>query len=436
MPKIRRTRRGALKAACGSSPDEYAWPSGRADLPRGGADGTGGPRPVSAPARHWTAPDPRAGATRRRFAADAAVAAAHLLVFGAPVLDRAGTAVGTWAALSLLGAVSAGILLRWRWPARSFAVVLVVSLAGLGTGWSSDPLTAAAWTLYPLALTSSAGAARPRHAACLLGGVVLAASIGPAGAGPAVLTDLLRAAVVGSILLGGAWLLGRSVHERRIQEEHALAAATREAEASERLRVAREVHDVVSHTLGAVGMRAGVARYTGGDDPDSLRAALSDIEAATRAASDELRRLLGGLRAPDDAPLAPQPGLADLPDLAATARGAGITCHLRVDGAEDVPPNTAASVHRVVQESLTNAVRHAPGTTCDITVTVVADGGGHVVDVVVADTGPAGDHRPAPGSGTGLVGMRERVTAHGGALATGPHPDGGYRVHARIPFGG
>jgi signal transduction histidine kinase len=383
---------------------------------------------VDATGRHWTALDPRGGPTRRRLAADTVIAAAHAAVFGGPAIVRTGSAPEQWTVAVLLGVVAAGILLRWRWPAASFAAVLTAGAALAAGGWSTDLLTAAAWTLYPLALTARTGTARPRHALALLTVVVLSVSVG--GTAPPGFTDLLRTALVGAVLLGTAWLLGRSVHERGRQEERALAAAAREAEARERLRLAREVHDVVSHTLGAVGMRAGVARYAA-EDPDALRAALADIETTTRAASDELRGLLRGLRADGAAPLAPQPGLEGLHDLAASARSSGLTCRLTVEGADAVPPNTAVSVHRLVREALTNAVRHAPGSECEVAVT--ADRA--AVEVEVTDTGPAPGQTPAPGSGTGLVGMRERVAAHGGTLEAGPRPGGGYRVHARLPHG-
>ena len=379
------------------------------------------------PERHWAALDPRGGPTRRRLAADAGIAVLHAAVFGWPALLRAGTAPEQWAVAALLGAVAAGILLRWRWPGAAFGAVLVSSIVLTATGWGTDPLTAAAWTLYPLALTARSGTARPRHAFYLLAVVVIAVSVGGVPPGS---VDPVRTAVVGAALLGTAWLLGRSVHERGRQEERALAAAARAAQTRERLRLAREVHDVVSHTLGAVGMRAGVARYAA-EDPDALRAALADIETTTRAASDELRALLRGLRADGSAPLEPEPGLDGLADLVATARSTGLTCRLTVEGADAVPPNTAVSVHRLVREALTNAVRHAPGTTCEVTVTA----GEGAVDVDVTDTGPALGRSPAPGSGTGLAGMRERVAAHGGTLETGPRPGGGHRVHARLPYG-
>ncbi|RKS10599.1 histidine kinase/DNA gyrase B/HSP90-like ATPase [Nocardiopsis sp. Huas11] len=383
---------------------------------------------MDAPERHWAALDPRGGATRRRLAADAVLALAHAGVFGWPALLRAGAGPEQWAAAALLGVVAAGILLRWRWPAAAFGAVLAASVVLTAAGWGTDHLTAAAWTLYPLALTARSGTARPHHALFLVIAVLFAASVG--GSLPPGSVEPVRTAVVGTALLGTAWLLGRSVHERGRQEERALAAAAQTARTRERLRLAREVHDVVSHTLGAVGMRAGVARYAA-EDPDALRAALADIETTTRAASDELRGLLRGLRADGSAPLEPEPGMDGLADLVETARSTGLTCRLTVEGADAVPPNTAVSVHRLVREALTNAVRHAPGTTCAVTVTADAA----AVAVEVTDTGPAPGRSPSPGSGTGLAGMRERVAAHGGTLEAGPRPGGGYRVHARLPYG-
>ncbi|ADH65758.1 MULTISPECIES: sensor histidine kinase [Nocardiopsis] len=381
-----------------------------------------------APSRHWTALDARPGPTRRRFAVDTAVALLHLLLSGGlPDPHTLGAQPLDWVRPVLCAVVAAGIVLRWRWPAASFGAVLAAGLAATVAGWGQMPLAAAAWALYPLALTAERGPTRPRHGLYLLAGVLAIVAFGTNGA---ALDGVLRDLGVGSVLLGLSWLLGRSVRERSVQEARAVAAVAREARVRERLRVAREVHDVVSHTLGAVGMRAGVARYTGGDAED-LRAALADIEAASRQASDELRRVLVSLRGDHDAPLGPRPGPADLEALVATAESTGITCRLRTEGAGALPPAVADSVHRVVQEALTNAIRHAPGSACEVTVL----GGAAAVEVEVIDTGPAPGRVPVPGSGTGLAGMAERVAAHGGTLSAGPLPGGGHRLRAHIPFG-
>ncbi|GAA0990279.1 sensor histidine kinase [Nocardiopsis tropica] len=382
-----------------------------------------------APRRPWPALRAEGGPTPRRFAADAAASLVHLALAGGlpDPRDLGADDPLPWARLALSALITAGILLRWRLPAASFCTVLAATLAALAAGWTAEPFTAAAWTLYPLALTSRHGSFRPRHWAYLLGALLVLVA---AGVDPVPLEEPVRALVVGAVLLALSWLLGRSVRELREQEERAVAAVEREARTRERLRVAREVHDVVSHTLGAIGMRAGVARYAGGD-AEELRSALADIEEAGREASNELRRVLGALRADADAPLEPQPGLDGLAALADTARRTGIDCRLEVSGVEGVPPAVAVSVYRIVREAVTNVIRHAPGGSCSVVVT----GEGDAVEAEVTDTGPARGRVGSPGGGVGMVGMRERVAVHGGTLTAGPLPGGGFRVRARVPSG-
>ncbi|MFE1168657.1 ATP-binding protein [Nocardiopsis sp. NPDC058789] len=361
--------------------------------------------------------------------------------------DRLGADPWEGVALVLLLVIPAGMVLRWKYPAGAFATVLAASVLTLLGGWGAAPPLAAAWTLYPLALTwrGSASLPRPTLLALALGApcaVLVGATLWVPERMYAPIADISPLVLLFPIAFlapfGLSWLLGRVVRERHLRElrdaEHSVARIQNE----ERLRVAREVHDIVSHTLGVIGMRAGVVLHVHRDDPRALAGALAEIERTSRVSSDELRLVLGVLRQGETAPRAPGPGLAELPSLVETARAAGVECSLHTHGTEGLPATVAAAVHRVVQESLTNVVRHAPGSTC--TVTVTADDG--AVEVRVLDTGRAGNpggHEPTstaelPGSGTGLIGMRERVSLHGGSLRTGPLPGGGHRVHARFPL--
>ncbi|MBR8740393.1 sensor histidine kinase [Nocardiopsis sp. MG754419] len=413
-----------------------------------------------APRRHhWTTMGGTGGPTRPRYALDSAFAVAYVIVdpstwWRLTSLDRLGTDPGEWVGVVLLALVPIGVVLRWRYPAGAFVTVLLATLLGILGGWTAAPLAAAAWTLYPLALTwegapSRRGPGRTALGVAALGGLgalvigVLFWAPARVSAGLASLSPLaLLAPLVLLAPLALSWLLGRVVRERHLREERDAADALARAQNEERLRVAREVHDIVSHTLGTVVVRAGVVRHVHGDDPRALREALAEIEEAGRAATDELRHVLGILREDGPAPLAPQAGVEGLPVLVETARAAGVDCRMRAQGTERLPATVATSVHRIVQESLTNAVRHAPGTTC--TVDVIADE--DAVEVKVLDTGPArgpsgAEHpvspptpAPAAGTGTGLIGMRERVTLHGGTLSAGPRPGGGHRVHVRIPL--
>ena len=214
---------------------------------------------------------------------------------------------------------------------------------------------------------------------------------------------------------------------RREREENA-----RRAVLEERVRIARELHDVVAHHVSVMGVQAGAARRVMARRPDQAEEALSSIEASSRQAVVELHRLLGFLRreGQDDA-LAPQPDLAQLPELIAQATQGELTVDLSVEGEPRPLPGTLElSVYRVIQEALTNALKHSGGTAATVRVCYEAA----TLEVEVADDGPGG--APAGGSGHGLIGMRERVRLHGGHLRAGPAPAGGFVVHASFPLNG
>jgi signal transduction histidine kinase len=239
-------------------------------------------------------------------------------------------------------------------------------------------------------------------------------------------------------------LLGLAVRNRRdylaeVLERAETAERTREEEArlrvgEERLRIARDVHDVVAHAMVAINVQAGVGAHLLDRDPERARSTLLDIKRVSGEALADLRATLGALRAGDtEVPVLPTQGWAELEDLGAGLRSAGIEVELDVDpAATDVPSAVAASGFRIVQEALTNVVRHAPGAHVHVR---VAREPGHVV-VEVTDDGrgaiPVG--APAPdGTGHGLRGMRERALAVGGTLDAGPIGDGGWRVCATLP---
>ncbi|MFI8916164.1 sensor histidine kinase [Streptomyces sp. NPDC053513] len=232
-----------------------------------------------------------------------------------------------------------------------------------------------------------------------------------------------------------AGLLGRSVRERRGHAAELRAAATAEAVAAERLRIARELHDVVAHSIGVIAIQAGVGRRVIDTQPAEARNALATIETTSRETLAGLRRTLGALRgaAADGrpAPRDPAPGLADLERLAASTADAGVRVELRHLGNPDVslPPEVDLAAYRIVQESLTNVVRHAAAPTCRVTVERRTD----TLLVEIADDG-RGTPAAAPGGGYGLVGMRERAALLGGSLTAGPRPGGGFQVTALLPL--
>jgi signal transduction histidine kinase len=246
-------------------------------------------------------------------------------------------------------------------------------------------------------------------------------------------TSELWAGAFFALALLAAWLIGifvRSGREQRRLEAEAAARehAAHEAVAEERARLARELHDIVSHNLSVVVLQAGGARAQGAHAPDGT---LEKIERSSRAALVEMRRLLGVLRNGDEtAALAPQPGIAQLAALVQTMEAAGIDVELTVDGdGIDDHPALDLTVYRIVQEALTNTLKHAGATRARVTIRREAE----VLTVSVEDDG-AGTAADMPGTGQGLTGMRERVALFGGELDAAPRAGGGFAVRARLPL--
>lgn len=225
------------------------------------------------------------------------------------------------------------------------------------------------------------------------------------------------------------------VEQRVADAEHGREEEARRRVAEERLRIAREVHDVVAHHASLINVQAGAALLRADQRPELARSALVEIKKASKEILVELRATLGTLRRFDEAlPTAPVPSLARLPDLVAGARSAGLRVVTKVDGdAATLPSAVDLAAYRVVQEALTNAARHAGPTSVLVHLAHRAD----ELAVSVTDDGPAGEPAAAavPGNGTGLRGMRERVESLGGRLTAGPL-DRGFAVHARLPLAG
>ncbi|MFF1546346.1 sensor histidine kinase [Streptomyces sp. NPDC058291] len=243
--------------------------------------------------------------------------------------------------------------------------------------------------------------------------------------------------VIAFLALAAACMAGLLSRERR---EHAVALRTQEvAEAvtAERLRIARELHDMVAHSIGVVAIQAGVGSRVIDTRPAEAREALRAIETTSRETLSGLRRTLVSLRqadrtatAPEQPGLAPSPGLADVDRLAAATVGAGVRVDVRRSGdRRAVPADIDLSAYRIVQEALTNVVRHAGAER----IRVAIDYGSGDLSVEVVDDG-RGASAHGTAQGFGLVGMRERVALLGGELSTGPRPEGGFRVAARLPL--
>ena len=265
------------------------------------------------------------------------------------------------------------------------------------------------------------------------------------------LSPLAAGAVEGFLPLAAGWFIGDSVAARRRyvaglaeqaeRERAAEAERARQEVREERVRIARELHDVVAHTLAVITVQAGVGRRLMAKRPEEAGAALESIEMIGRTAQDELRVVLGLLRDEDAgaAALAPAPRLVDLKELVETVRASGTPVELRTSGTDrQLSPALELTLYRVVQEALTNVVRHAPRAQATVELTVSAA----QVRIEVADDGgsagrTAGDQeRPGiPGTGHGIAGMRERIGAFGGSLVAEPLA-GGFRVLAEVPLEG
>lgn len=235
-----------------------------------------------------------------------------------------------------------------------------------------------------------------------------------------------------SAIVGLPMVFGRYEFNRRRRSQRDHQRATRDAVTEERARIARELHDVVAHAMSVMVVQAGAARVVMNRDAEQAAAALKRIEDTGRMGLAEMRRLLGILDTDDEgATLAPQPGLEQLDELLDTMRGTGLPVEALVEGTpRTLPPGVDLTAYRVVQEGLTNALKHAG----EAHARVLLRYGPEALEVEIADDGrgppPDGAHPP----GHGLIGMRERVALFGGSLETGARPGGGFVVQARIPI--
>ncbi|MGW0483750.1 sensor histidine kinase [Nonomuraea sp. NPDC003214] len=307
------------------------------------------------------------------------------------------------------------IAVRRLWPRAVFLVVLAA-----GLGMREFLLPHADLLCLPLALYTVAA----RHRAAVP--LVAAVAVGWQGVAELPVTDtvLEQLALVAAILVA-SWAVGTTVRQRRVYTERLTQHAEQRARAQaaeERLRIARELHDVVGHSLSTIAVQAGVAGHVGIEG--EMSRALHSIEETSRSALRETGRLLGVLRDDDGAELAPVPGLADLGVLVRRAEATGLEVDLAIDG--KVNGEMELTVYRIVQEALTNVVRHADAQHVDVR--IQRQEGGLVVEVV-----DDGRHRPVRPYGHGLTGLRERVRVFGGEFAAGAHAPGGFRVMARLP---
>ncbi|MDV9190588.1 sensor histidine kinase [Streptomyces sp. SR27] len=335
-------------------------------------------------------------------------------------------------ALLLLGA--APLLFRYRWPVPVVFTVAAVTLGYLVAGYPYGPV----FVLIAVACFAAVVRGHRTAAAWALGllwtGHLLLSHwlyqwLPPAGDGPAPWGQELPAAAFAVAVLAASETV-RVRREQRAQLRAERAAAERRRADEERLRMARELHDVLAHSISVINVQAGVGLALLDSDPEQARTALTTIKAASKEALGEVRQVLDTLRTPGDAPRAPAPGLDRLPELVEQAAATGLTVTVATSGPRTaLPPGADLAAFRIAQEALTNVVRHSGSRTARVR---IAYGSGRV-DLTVDDEGPA-TGTEAGGSGNGLAGMRERAAALGGTIEAGPRPDGGFRVHAVLPL--
>ncbi len=339
---------------------------------------------------------------------------------------------------------TAPVAVRRIWPVPVFAVVLVASsvLTALGRATAVMDVT--------LCMAVYLVTVRGRRPAALAVLVLTEVSLGAGLLSYAASERILVQRAHSMLAAGAIWFVADSVRERRrylaglaeqaAQRQQAEAERNRLAVQEERVRIARELHDVVAHSLGVVTVQAGVGRRIGAAAPAEALRALRAVEVTGRSALEELRRILGLLR--DDETqrpsLAPTPGITDLGELAEVVRAAGTPVSLAVTGdAAALPPAAALTVYRIIQEALTNVVKHAGGAAASVRVAAGPDG----VRIAVTNDGRAA----VPGAAAaglkvagrhGIVGMRERAAVFGGTLDAAPLADGGFRVTAFLPVHG
>ena len=326
-----------------------------------------------------------------------------------------------WLGYLIAFAVGVPLVVRRRWPVAVFCVVLAAQNTATVMGITLEPYFP---TLFALYLVAVALPRRRSSIALLAGAVSAGASIVVSEPWP----DDLGLALTVCLLMVTTWALGWTTQVRRSYVDRTNAERAEKALAQERLRIARELHDIVAHSLTLIAVKAGIAHHLAASRPQEAQAALGVIETTSRETLVEMRHLLGVLRSEEAEPeFAPVPGLRDLAGLADRAGMAGVPVSLEVSG--DVPDGVGLTVYRIVQEAVTNVVKHAAPARCHVVVSVADD----VARIEVTDDG-AGERVLAGGGGHGLIGMRERVAMYGGSFTAGPQASGGFRVAAEVPF--
>ncbi|MGA6168231.1 sensor histidine kinase [Amycolatopsis magusensis] len=354
-----------------------------------------------------------------------------------------------WSTLSFLAAIGAAVMLCWRhqWPLAITGITLVpslllgadalaalVALAALAANRRDHWLWTAAGAVYAataLAVLRDAN----RHEEVSIAGAIVGTRYGFAQiVGVLVLTAIMLAIPLTVGIVRG---VRGDLARREVQEQELRAEMTRRAE---RTRIAREMHDVLGHRLSLLSLQAGALEVT--HDPESSTVAARTVRTTARQSLEDLRQVIGVLRdgqgfadreRDPHSPDRPQPTLTDLPELIAGARQSGLPVNatIMLDEATTAPVQLGTTAYRIAQEALTNVLRHAPGSTADVT---VRGGPGAGLSIEVVNPLPATAPEPSPGSGTGLTGVSERVSLLGGNVSAGPTDERVFALRAWLPW--
>lgn len=380
--------------------------------------------------------------SRPRLVADIVIAVLFAAVaLPSELLSTRDAAFNVLSAMLLVALMAAALAIRRLSPALSLTAAWAGAVVQMAFGRQPSPTDLAIFAvLYATAAYGSRRVFWAGLVSTLVGALAITAylfvplAVGGAEDGAALLTTAVLTLVAALFGLGLSWTLGALVRTGIRARQNRLAQQRAEAEArseQERVRIARDMHDVVAHSLAVVIAQADGARYAVAADPDAATAALGTISATARAALSDVRVLLTQLRhAPGDPGDAPQPVLADLERLYAQVRDAGVDLRVDVDPAPagDPPASVQLAVYRILQEALTNALRHGGGA-----VAVALAWHADRVDLSVRNPLPA--VAAPPGGGHGLIGMRERAQLVGGTLSAGADA-GSFAVRASLPIAG
>lgn len=348
-----------------------------------------------------------------------------MLIGSARLAELEGLHPVTGFGVVVIVAAAGSVAIRRLWPLAALIVTVVSMSAWVFAGYSYGPI------LFGVALVMFiAGLKLPMKQSavgCGAGTVlVIVSSLLAGGSVPMRLESFQPSAIVAWLII--PWALGLVLRLRREAQARAIEEERNERRYTERLQIAREVHDVVGHGLAVINMQAGIALHVLDKRPEQAAVALEAIKQASKDSLEELRATLALYRQADE-PRHPAAGLRQLDDLVATTVASGLSVKVETDGTPaELPATVDHAAYRIIQESLTNVLRHAGAASAEVLVTYEPD----AVSITVTDDGRKFS---AGSAGHGIQGMRERAAAMGGTLDAGPRTDGGFAVRARLPIG-